>query len=376
MQALSDITVLDFSTLLPGPLCTLLLAEAGARVIKIERPGSGDDMRGYLPRLGADSVNFTLLNRGKTSVAIDLKNEDERARLRQLIAEADVLIEQFRPGVMQRLGLDYESVARINPRLVYCSITGYGQEGARAGLAGHDLNYQALTGMLSLAGDAQGRPTVPPTLTADLAGGAYPAFMNILLALRQRDRDGAGRHLDIAMADNLFTLMYWGLGNGWSQELWPQPAADKVTGGSCRYQVYETADGRHLAVAPLEDKFWRAFVDVIGLPELADAADDDASVRQRVADVLIQRSAAAWMQAFGDGDTCVSLVASLREAAADPHFVARGLFSREVADSAGRTLPALPVPIDPSLRVPASQAQAPGLGEHTARILPMREAST
>ncbi|MFY4257925.1 CaiB/BaiF CoA transferase family protein [Achromobacter xylosoxidans] len=375
MQALSDITVLDFSTLLPGPLCTLLLAEAGARVIKIERPAGGDEMRGYLPRFGEDSVNFTLLNRGKTSVAINLKNEDERARLRQLIEEADVLIEQFRPGVMQRLGLDYESVARINPRLVYCSITGYGQEGARAGMAGHDLNYQALTGMLSLTGDAQGQPLVPPTLTADLAGGAYPAFMNILLALRQRDRDGKGRHLDVAMADNLFTLMYWGLGNGWSQGLWPRPGSDKVTGGSCRYQVYQTADGRHLAVAPLEDKFWRAFVEVIGLPELADAADDDPSVRQRVAAVLIQRSAEAWMQAFGDGDTCVSLVASLREAAEDPHFIARGLFSREVADGAGRTMPALPVPIDPGLRVPASRSQAPGLGEHTARLLAAQEAA-
>ncbi|ARP92986.1 CaiB/BaiF CoA transferase family protein [Bordetella genomosp. 13] len=371
MQPLSDITVLDFSTLLPGPLCTLLLAEAGARVIKIERP-DGDEMRGYVPRLGEDSVNFTLLNRGKTSVAVDLKDSDERARVLRLVEEADVLVEQFRPGVMQRLGLDYDSVARINPRIVYCSITGYGQTGPKARVAAHDLNYQAETGMLALAGDAQGRPVVPPALTADIAGGAYPAMMNILLALRQREHSGSGCHLDISMADNLFTMMYWGLGNGWGHGEWPRPAGDMVTGGSSRYQVYETADGRYLAAAPLEEKFWRGFVDVIGLPQLADEPDGEA-VRQQVAAAVRRRTADQWMAAFEGRDTCVSVVASLEEAVRDPHFQARGIFEHEVANRDGQALPALPVPIAACLRMPAHRGRVPGLGEHTRQALPRKE---
>ncbi|MGH7090719.1 MAG: CoA transferase, partial [Stellaceae bacterium] len=156
MRPLEHLLVLDFSTLLPGPLATLLLAEAGAQVIKIERPGTGDEMRGYAPKFGDSSVNFALLNRGKRSVAIDLKAPDALHRLEPLLRRADILVEQFRPGVMARLGLDYERVRALNPRLVYCSITGYGASGPRAGDAGHDLNYLAETGMLMLAAGADG----------------------------------------------------------------------------------------------------------------------------------------------------------------------------------------------------------------------------
>ncbi|GAA5232150.1 CaiB/BaiF CoA transferase family protein [Verticiella sediminum] len=361
MPALSDVTVLDFSTLLPGPLCTLLLAEAGARVIKIERP-DGDEMRAYEPKLGTDSVNFTLLNRGKTSLAVDLKDPAQRVRIEQLIAEADVLVEQFRPGVMRRLGLGYDAVARINPRMIYCSITGYGQTGPKAGIAAHDLNYQAQTGMLALSGDAQNQPTIPPTLTADIAGGAYPAVMNILLALRQCETSGEGCHLDIAMADNLFPLMYWGLGNGWQQGQWPRRSAEQVTGGSCRYQIYRTADDRFLAAAPLEDKFWHAFVTRIGMPEVAEQPDSNA-LREQIADTIRTRSAAEWMQVLAGADTCVCEVVDLQQAVLDPHFVERGVFAQRVGNRQGASMPALPVPIAACLRAHGS-ARAPALGEH------------
>ncbi len=213
-QPLSGLKVLDFSTLLPGPLCSLLLAEAGAEVIKLERPERGDEMRSYEPRAGVDSANFVLLNRGKKSVGIDLKSPDALALLTPVLKEADVLMEQFRPGVMDRLGLGYEALSRINPRLIYCSITGFGQHGPRAKEAAHDLNYVAASGTLSLTAGCDGAPVLPPALIADIAGGAYPAMINILLALRQRDQTGKGMYLDVAMADNLFTLQYWGLGNG------------------------------------------------------------------------------------------------------------------------------------------------------------------
>src|SRR4051812_24032517 len=200
-QPLTRLLVLDFSTLLPGPMATLLLAEAGAEVVKVERPGTGDEMRLYEPRIGEHSANFLLLNRGKRSIALDLKSADDQARLRPLLERADVLVEQFRPGVMDRLGLGYAAVAALNPRIVYCSITGYGHTGPKRDRAGHDLNYQGDAGMLGLSHGPPDRPVVPPALVADIAGGAYPALINILLALREREHTGSGRFLDIAMAD-------------------------------------------------------------------------------------------------------------------------------------------------------------------------------
>src|SRR5262245_35514870 len=175
MQPLTGILVLDFSTLLPGPLATLLLAEAGAEVIKIERPGVGDEMRTYTPKFGTDSVNFAMLNRAKRSIAIDLKEAGAVARLMPLVASADVIVEQFRPGVMDRLGLGYDAVSRANPRIVYCAITGYGQSGPRASTAAHDLNYCADTGLLALAAGRDGAPVPPAALVADNGGGRYTA---------------------------------------------------------------------------------------------------------------------------------------------------------------------------------------------------------
>jgi crotonobetainyl-CoA:carnitine CoA-transferase CaiB-like acyl-CoA transferase len=175
MLPLSGIRVLDFSTLLPGPMAGLFLVEAGAEVIKIERPGMGDEMRTYMPRLGEDSANFVLLNRGKRSIAIDLKAPDAVTRLTPLIERSDVLIEQFRPGVMDRLGLGYAALCQINPRLIYCSITGFGQTGPRRDMAAHDLNYLALAGLLSLTGGRDSAPGMPHMPIADIAAGTYPA---------------------------------------------------------------------------------------------------------------------------------------------------------------------------------------------------------
>lgn len=365
-QPLAGIKVLDFSTLLPGPMCTLILAEAGADVIKLER-ASGDEMRGYEPRFGEDSANFALLNRGKRSVCVDLKADADRARVLKLAREADIVVEQFRPGVMQRLGLDYETLARINPRLIYCSITAYGQQGPKASKAAHDLNFQAETGTLGLAAGTDGAPVVPPTLTGDLAGGAYPAVVNILLALRQRDAQGRGQHLDISMTDNLFTLMYWALGNGRSSGQWPRAGQDLVTGGSVRYAIYRTADGRYLSAAPLEDRFWHRFLALIGAPALA-GAPDERIVRTEVERIIASRPAAYWRQRFEGQDVCVSEVVSLEQAVQDPHFKARGIFDHEVVSRDGRVMPALPVPVCASFRSDRMRVAAPALGEHGAEI--------
>src|SRR5215210_2916825 len=315
MQPLKGIRVLDFSTLLPGPLATLVLAEAGAEVIKIERPGRGDEMRSYTPTLGTDSVNYALLNRGKRSIAIDLKAPGAVEQLEPLMKTADVVVEQFRPGVMDRLGLGYEALKKINPRIIYCALTGYGQHGPRADVAAHDLNYVAESGMLSLTRSADGSPVLPAALVADIAGGTYPAVINILLALRERDRTGVGCKLDIAMADNLFTLMYWGIGNGLAAGEWPTPGGDLVTGASPRYNIYRTRDDRFLAAAPLEQKFWDNFCEALEVPKpLRDDARDPAASRDAVAERVRVRTAAELEALFAGHDVCCSIAVNLEEA--------------------------------------------------------------
>jgi len=370
VRPLQDLFVLDFSTLLPGPMATLLLAEAGAEVVKIERPGRGEEMRSYEPRWGRDSINFALLNRGKKSVALDLKSEKDLAIAVGLAARADVLVEQFRPGVMDKLGLGHDALAKINPKLIYCSISGYGQTGPNRDRAGHDLNYIGDSGLLSLAMGPPDHPTIPPALIADLAGGAYPAVMNILLALESRHRTGLGCRLDIAMAENLFPLMYWAIGNGETAGQWPSNGGDLVTGGSPRYRLYATRDGRRVAAAPLEDKFWAAFCDLIDLqPALRDGSADPKRTADRIAEIIAGEDAEHWAQRFQSVDCCCSIVANLQDALQDSHFVARGVFGRRLTNEEGLTTAALPTPIAPLFRGPPERAEtAPLLGAHNGEF--------
>lgn len=342
--------MLDFSTLLPGPLATLLLAEAGATVVKVERPPDGDDMRSYTPAFGSSSALFALLNRGKTSVVLDLKSSQGFDRLRPLLDTADVLVEQFRPGVMRRLGLGYEQLAGRNPGLVYCSITGYGQEGPRAQQAAHDLNYVADSGMLHLTSDSA-HPVLPPALVADVGGGAYPAVMNILLALHQRRQTGRGAYLDIAMADNVFPFMYWAFARAQLGEPLA-PGQDPMSGGSPRYQMYRTRDDRTVAAAPLEQKFWINFCDVLDLdPALRDDSKDPVATRAAVAELIAARSSGYWRKVFAGVDCCCTVTATVSEALTDPAFAARGLFTRNIDGPPGApTLTALPVPLTPGLQ--------------------------
>ena len=368
---LNGVKVLDFSTLLPGPMATLFLAEAGAEVIKIERPGTGEDMRHYPPLWGGESINFAMLNRGKNSVAVDLKNVAERERLHPLIESADVLVEQFRPGVMKRLELDYAAVSRINPGIIYCSISGYGQDGPKRDRAGHDVNYIGDAGLLSLSmGNAQ-TPVVPPGLIADIAGGSYPAVLNILLALRNKDRTGEGAYIDIAMTDGALPFMYWAIGSGVGANRWPGNGSERVTGGSPRYRLYPTADGRFIAAGPLEDKFWMAFVEAIGLePRYRDDSVDPAATMVRVAEIIAAHDAAYWEPRFLKADCCCTVVKTVREAMDDEQFKQRGLFSQKLVNANGDSIPATPVPIVKSFRAHGDEGVgASALGAHNDEYL-------
>jgi len=364
MLPLSGVRVLDFSTLLPGPMATLLLAEAGAEVIKIERPDTGEELRRYRPPFGDASVPFAMLNRGKRSIAIDLKAPDALDRLRPLLESADVVVEQFRPGVMDRLGLGYEALRRINPRIVYCAITGFGQEGPKAQIAAHDLNYQAAAGLLSISAGSDGAPVVPSALIADIAGGAYPAVMNILLALLGRQTSGQGCKLDVSMTDGLFPFLYGAIGNAAATDDWPRPAGETLSGGSPRYQLYRTKDGRYLAVAPLEEKFWQNFCEAIDLPVAArDDRKDPAATIRTVREIVSQRTADDWMRCLEGKDVCANVVASLQEAMGDAQFRDRGLFARSVIGGDHDALPAVSVPVCAPLRDPRTELRYPQLGE-------------
>jgi alpha-methylacyl-CoA racemase len=375
MQPLTDVLVLDFSTLLPGPLATLMLAEAGAQVIKIERPG-GEDMRRYEPRFDGESAMFAMLNRGKKSLVFDLKEERDRAQLMPLVKRADVLVEQFRPGVMARLGLGAKALRKVNPRLIYCSITGYGQNGPRAGEAGHDINYIGYTGLLALQPGPPDRPNVPPALIADIGGGTLPAVMNILLALRQRDRTGKGSIIDIAMTDAMFTFNGHALAVGHATGTFPGPGGARLTGGSPRYQLYPTRDGRLVACGALEQKFWLAFAAAIGLaPQFIDDRRNPAAAIVAVQAIIAGRTADEWRPVVAKADCCVTVVATLEEALRDPHFTGRGLFGHSVAGASGATMPALPVPINPAFRAKQKTRPLPALGADNALATAPRRAS-
>lgn len=369
-KPLAGIKVLDFTTLLPGPMAGLILAEAGAEVIKIERPG-GEDMRAYEPKWGKEAVNFAVLNRGKKGLALNLKDPAERERLLPLVREADVLLEQFRPGVMDRLGLGYAALKAENPRLVYCAITGYGYNGRKRDAAGHDVNYLGDTGLLSLGYGSPERPVLPPALIADIAGGTYPAVMNVLLALLEREKSGEGCFLDIAMTDGLFTFQYWALGEGQATGRWPGNAEGLVTGGTPRYQLYPTADGKILAAGPIEQKFWEAFCTAIALPEAwRDDARDPEGTKRAVAEIVAARPASHWEPLMAEADCCCTVMKTTEEALADPHFRERGLFAGRLRNEAGQEIAALPVPLAPVFRGGDEAKGPPALGADNAALLP------
>lgn len=347
---LDGVRVIDFSTLLPGPLATLLLVRAGAEVIKVEPP-AGDAMRSLL---GDDGAAFDLLNAGKRSVCVDLKAADGREAVGALCAGADVVVEQFRPGVMARLGLDYQALARDNPSLVYCAITGYGQHGPGRGAAGHDINYIAEAGLFDLFRDRDGAPKVPPVLLADVVGGAYPAFANILLALVARARSGRGGFIDIAMTRGLQALSVSSVAAALDPSR--RRGSSALDGSAANYRCYRCADGAWLAVGALEAKFWSRLADLLELPAaLRELPASAPELVEAAAGRFASRPAAHWLARFEGEDVCCSRVLGLVEAL------------ERIAEPGQGSFP-LPLPLAPELDGGAS-GTVPALGEGNAELL-------
>jgi len=360
---LAGVRVLDLTRLVPGPVCTQHLADLGADVIKIEDPAGGDAAP---PRLRA------LVNRNKRGIQLDLRRPEGADALLQLARGADVLVEGFRPGAMQRLGLGYAAVAAVRPRIVYCSLTGYGQSGPDRDRPGHDLNYCAEAGVADQLGNAGG-PALSNVPVADLLGGALAAATGILAALFDAARTGRGRHVDIAMADGALAHAVMPLAALAEHGRTRRAGEDTLTGALACYATYRTADGRWLAVGALERKFWDALCDAIERPALkplhrSGDPQREAEARAALAEVFASRPLADWEARLRHAGACVSPVRTLEEALADPHFQARGMVLPSVHPAYG-PVTQVASPLKMSGFEFALHRHAPQPGEHTAEVL-------
>lgn len=368
---LAGLKILDFSTLLPGPFATLALADLGADVIRIESPTRADPVRHLAPQRHGTSAAHAYLNRNKRSLALDLKQPAGVEIVQRLVRTHDIVVEQFRPGVMARLGLGYAALRDLNPALIYCSITGYGQDGPYRDRAGHDINYLSIAGASSYSG--RGEPAPLGVQVADLAGGSLHAAVAILAALAHRHRSGAGQHLDVSMTDAAFSLNALGGAAMLAGADAPRYGSERLNGGS-HYDYYATADGRHFSVGSLEPQFLHAFCDAMGRPEwvgLAQAGTPSAmaTLKAAIADAFRAQPFAHWCAVFANVDCCVEPVLTLDEAARHPHFAARGMIV-DVPDAAGGThARQIAHPVRYSATPPAYRHVGPPLGGQSRAIL-------
>jgi crotonobetainyl-CoA:carnitine CoA-transferase CaiB-like acyl-CoA transferase len=359
---LAGIRVLDLTRLLPGAFCTMLLGDQGADVIKVEEPGTGDYMRWLPPLRQGQGVIFNSLNRNKRSITLNLKTEEGKELFKQLVATADVVVEGNRPGVMDRLGLGWETLHAIKSKLVLCSITGYGQDGPFALRAGHDLNYLAIAGALSLNAPRGGAPHPLGVQVADIGGGGLGAAAAILAALLGVARGGEGRHLDVSMTDGALSWLAMPFAEAFAGGDEPAGGPMRLTGRFPCYRVYECADGRFLAVGALEPKFWSALVEALGRPDLEDRhLDASPDAHAELESVFRARGRDEWAARLDGLDVCVEPVLSLAEVEHHPQVVSRGLVQHQATGT--EVAPAVPLPEGWRRHDP------PALGEQTAQVL-------
>jgi alpha-methylacyl-CoA racemase len=368
---LAGLKILDFSTLLPGPYATQLLADMGADVLRIETSTRTDILKVLPPMVGEVSAAHASINRNKKSLAIDLKHPEAKGIIYALVNQYDIVIEQFRPGVMKRLGLDYDTLSRVQEAIIYCSITGYGQTGPLKDRAGHDINYLALSGLASYSGRKETGPVLSATQIADIAGGSHHAVMAILAAHIHRLSTGKGQYLDISMSDAalaLNTLFGAGALAGGKD---PDLGAELLNGGLF-YDYYETADSKYLSVGSLEPEFASAMLTALGLSDqISNIADwrpeTQAALKALIGDKFKAHTQAHWVQLFAGLDACVEPVLAVTEAAQHPHFVARGMIDTAY-DRDGHAVSQIASPL-PFRAEQGKHSAGAVTGEHTREIL-------
>ena len=359
---LAGIRILDLTRLLPGPVTTLHLADLGAEVIKIEDPQVGDYARTLGTGQGEDSAYFRMINRNKQGLRLDLKKPEGVEVFMRLAREADVIIESFRPGVMDKLGVGYAAIAAVNPKIAYCSISGYGQDGPYKDLAGHDINYLGYAGVLDQIGSAGGNPAIPNFQIADLLGGALTAAMGILAAVIEAQRTGQGRYIDVSMTDSVLAHTYFSMLRLNDAGQSAPRGTDLLSGGLPCYATYRCADGKHMAVGALEGKFWKTACEVLGRPEWL-KRQWDASLRGELAELFATRPRDEWASLFAAVDCCITPILSPEEALANEQILARQM----VVQEDGLTQFAPPLKMS-GFEFSIRQA-APKSGEHNAAIL-------
>ena len=369
---LSSLKVLDFSTLVPGPFASLLLADLGADVLRVESPTRADLIRMLPPFDGDCSTSHAYLNRNKRSLALDLKQPGALAVVHTLIAEYDILLEQFRPGVMDKLGLGYEALKAINPRLIYVSITGYGQTGPYRDRAGHDLNYLAVSGLASYTGRRESGPLPLGMQVADIAGGSLHGVVGLLAAVVQRQQAGQGQQVDISMTDCAFSLHAMAGAGFLAGGVEPEMESQVLNGGSF-YDYYCTRDGRWLSVGSLEPQFMKAFCEQLERPELAARGlsprpEDQQALKREIEIEIAKRDLADWQQRFASVDACIEPVLGLAEAVEHPQLKARGVVAEVPREGRGAQRQiACPIRFSEGLEPPRHVGVA--VGAHSVEVL-------
>jgi crotonobetainyl-CoA:carnitine CoA-transferase CaiB-like acyl-CoA transferase len=358
--ALSKILVLDLSRLLPGPFCSMILADHGARVISVED-------RRFL----SDDLFISTVNRNKEHMTLNLKTPQGKDVFNRLAAKADVLMEGFRPGVVHRLGIDYDTVKGINPGIIYCSITGYGQSGTYRNRAGHDVNFMSYSGVLDLIGEPDRPPSIPGVQVADIAGGGMNAAIGILLALFARERTGKGQHIDISMTDGMVSLLSLALSLYQHTGESPQRGKSMLSHRFAFYNTYETSDGRYISIGAVENRFWKKLCEHLNVPEYA-ARQYDETHREEIIHVMRKifkkKTLAQWETELADIDVCWGPIRNLKEVLEDPYFRERKMVV-DIGPKKGEKITTLGVPIRLSETPGSIRSMPVNFGESTVSIL-------
>lgn len=370
MGVLSSLHVLDFSGLLPGPFASMMLADLGADVVRVEAPGHTDLVRLFPPFDRGTSTAHAYVNRSKRSIALDLKRPGAAAIVKRLVSKYDIVLEQFRPGAMERLGVGYSTLSEANPRLIYCALTGYGQTGPLRDRAGHDNNYLALAGAMSHSGRREAGPVPQGILSADL-GGSFCALTGILSAVIHRQETGRGQYIDVSMFDGALTWNVFAAAEALAGGTCPTYEST-VTNGGTHYDYYRTRDGRYLSVGCLEPKFWKEFCQAIERPDLEGRqgwpGPEMAQVKEEIRSVIAQKTAEEWQTVFAGKDVCVEPVLTLPEALNHSQTRARDMVV-EVPVPGGGTQRQLGCPIKFSSARPDYRHTGVEAGAHTGEIL-------
>lgn len=369
---LLGIRILDLTRLYPGPLATMMLGDMGADVIKIEDISSPDYMRFYPPYIGDQSAGFLAVNRSKRSIALNLKNQTGRDIFWKLAATADIVVEPFRPGVLDDMGLGYERTCKIKPEIIYISLTGYGQNGPYAGHAGHDINFIGYSGILAATATAQTGPVLPGPQLGDIAGGAYMTVIACLAALWASKTTGKGQKVDVSMLDGLLPLMTLQMAHTWSTQTGFAPGEAPLSGGLACYGVYRCRDGKYMALGILEEKFWKKFCDMARRPDWEEQflvhGDDAKKLRSEIAALFLTSTRKEWTRKAAELDICLTPVLEPGEIEDDPHIRTRSMIIEQNHPACGKVKG-----IGPPIKFSQTPAQpsrpAPALGQDTAGIL-------